>query len=171
MSLLDLPLPRKTRRNHAIEHAAVHVLSGRSPTTSMAGRSDAGGFFLYGNVETDDVRSAVDEAIVRLVDEPELAIHPHCGTNLVVGGLTAGVASVLAVATLSNDRRQQGLWQLVPRFLLAGTAAALASANLGPVVQRRWTTLADSEGVRVKDITRRQRGRHIIHRVELEDGG
>ena len=86
MSILDdIPMLRRTRRNHAIEHAAVHVLTARWPGLSMAGRSDSRGFWLYGNVETSEVESAVREAMERLDREPHLAIHPHCGTNLVVG--------------------------------------------------------------------------------------
>lgn len=171
MGLLDLPIPRRTRRNHAIEHATVHILTERLPRRPLAGRSDAGGFFLYGDVETDDLSSAVEEALLRLETEPELAIHPHCGTNLVVGGLTAGLASVLALATLPLDRRRAGVWGLVPRFMFAGTAAALASANLGPIAQQRWTTLPDSRGVTVRAVKRSQKGSHVMHRVDLADAG
>jgi hypothetical protein len=170
MSPLDLPIARRTRRNHAIEHATVHLLTAGQPRLPLAGRSDAGGFYLYGNVETNRLAAAVDEAIRRLDDEPELAVHPHCGTNLVVGGLTAGLASLLAVATAPENRRL-GALDLLPRFLLAGTVAALAGANLGPVVQRRWTTLAEARGVKVTGITRSQKGRHVLHRVGLADAG
>jgi hypothetical protein len=169
MGLLDLPIARRTRRNHGIEHATVHVLSARLPGTPFAGRSDAAGFFLYGQVDTPVLAEAVDEALRRLVTEPQLAVHPYCGTNLVVSGFTAGLAALAAVATLPPERRRSGPAALLPRFLLAGTAAALASANLGPLVQARWTTSAAPEGVRVRTITRTERGRHVLHRVELTD--
>jgi hypothetical protein len=169
MGLLDRPLPFRTRRNHGIEHATVHILTGQQPGTGLAGRSDGGGFWLYGQVETDKLREAVEEAIRRLPDEPSLAIHPNCGTNLVVGGVTAGLASLAAVATVSDRDAGTAGWRLWPRFLLAGTAAALAGASLGPWVQQRYTTLPDSRGVTVRSIRRRERGRHVMHRIELAD--
>lgn len=169
MAFLDLPPLRRTRRNHAIEHAAVHILSRRLPGRPMAGRSDAGGFVLLGDLPTDAVRDAVDEAIRRLPDEPELAIHPYCGTNLVVGGLIAGAAATLAASSLPLGRRGGGL-ALLPRMLLAGTLASVFSQPLGPLAQRRWTTLPDVEGVRVRSITPALRGRLRLHRVVIDDG-
>lgn len=171
MGLLDLPWPRRTRRNHAIEHATVHILTARQPRVSLAGRADGGGFYLYGNVTAAAVHEAVEEAIRRLGAEPELAIHPHCGTNLVVGGFTAGLAALVAVATFPRQRRLDSPWSLLPRLTLAGTAAALASANLGPIIQARWTTLADVRNVRVAAVRQVSGGRHTLHRVELRDEG
>ncbi|MCC7018418.1 MAG: hypothetical protein IT332_01600 [Ardenticatenales bacterium] len=169
MRLLDLPPIKRTRRNHAIEHAAVHILAARLPGRSMAGRSDAGGFFLLGNLETEDVEHAVDEALRRLPAEPELAIHPNCGTNMVVGGLIAGAAATLAVAFVPKRHRAGGL-ALLPRMLLAGTFASVASQPLGPAAQRRWTTLPDVAGARVGRITRSMRGRLTVHRITIDDG-
>lgn len=167
MNLLDLPRFRRTRRNHAIEHAAVHVLSALLPGRSMAGRSDAGGFYLFGDLPTDAVRQAVDDALARLPREPELAIHPNCGTNMVVGGLIAGAAATLAAATLPPRR---GRFALLPRMLLAGTMASVASQPLGPMAQRRWTTLSDVGGARVEGVVRSARGRLTVHRVTIVDG-
>src|SRR3989304_53818 len=100
MGLSDLPIFRRTGGNHAIEHATVPVLAGRCPRRAVAGRSDSRGFWLYGAVDTDTLRSAVGEAIVRLEQEPELAVHPYCGTNLVVNGVVAGLVSLVALASL-----------------------------------------------------------------------
>jgi hypothetical protein len=169
MGLLDLPIPRRTRRNHAIEHATIHILTARVPGASFAGRSDSGGFFLYGAVDSDQVHSAVTSALVRLQTEPELAIHPYCGTNMVVGGIVAGLASLAAVATLPENRREAGLGQLLPRLMLAGTFAAVATTSLGPLMQQRVTTLPDSRGVRISGIERSGSGRHVMHRVQLTD--
>ncbi|MFN2115317.1 MAG: DUF6391 domain-containing protein [Anaerolineae bacterium] len=169
MGLRDWPPVRRTRRNHAIEHATIHVLSRRHPTKSFAGRSDSGGFYILGDTEADDVRSAVAEAIERLRDEPRLAIHPFCGTNLVVGGILAGLASTVALMTMPRDERGTRASIALPRMLLAGTLAAVVSQPLGPVVQRRVTVLPDSEGVRVRSIETSGRGLGKRHRVSLED--
>lgn len=167
MNVLDLPPLRRTRRNHAIEHAAVHILSGRLPGRSMAGRSDSGGFYLFGDLPTDAVRGAVEEALARLPDEPGLAIHPNCGTNMVVGGLIAGAVATLAAATLPRSR---GGFALLPRMLLAGTFASVASQPLGPLAQRRFTTLPDVGDARIGSIMRSTRGRLTVHRITIVDG-
>ncbi|MEO8083178.1 MAG: DUF6391 domain-containing protein [Ardenticatenales bacterium] len=166
MNVLDLPPLRRTRRNHAIEHAAVHILSGRLPGRSMAGRSDSGGFYLFGDLPTDTVRLAVDEALARLPDEPGLAIHPNCGTNMVVGGLIAGAVATLAAATLPRSR---GGLSLLPRMLLAGTFASVASQPLGPLAQRRFTTLPEVGNARIGAITCSTRGRLTVHRITIVD--
>ena len=169
MGILDTQIVRRVRRNHAVEHATIHILTPKYAHQGIAGRADTHGFFLYGRVETADVEKAVDSALERLVGEPELAVHPRCGTNLVVSGFVAGLASLFAVASIPPDRRRGASpADVLPRLLLAGTAAALASASLGPLVQQRYTTLPEVEGVIVKDIRRIERGGAVIHRVVLE---
>ncbi len=169
MGVLDLQIVRRVRRNHAVEHATIHILTPKYSHQALAGRADTNGFFLYGRVDTAHVAEAVDNALERLTGEPELAVHPRCGTNLVVSGLVAGLASLLAVASMPPDRRRgASAADVLPRLLLAGTAAALASASLGPMVQQRYTTLPDVEGVGVKEIRRIERGGAVIHRVILE---
>src|SRR5215831_18635150 len=91
--ILDLPLVLETRRNHALEHATLHVLA---PTHKipMAGHSNPTGFFIFGDVSTDDLRAGVQEAETRLrAGESGLAVHPGCGTNMAT---TAFLASTFA---------------------------------------------------------------------------
>jgi hypothetical protein len=174
--MMDLPLVDtlrlaafRTRRNHAIEHATIHVLTARSPKQALAGRADRHGFHIYGEVATEEVRSAALEAIDRLKTEPELAVHPFCGTNLVVGGVIAGFTSLLALATLPESRRPARPLDVLPRLMLAGTAAMLASQAVGSRVQEHVTTCPDTTGVRLGGIERHERGRHILHRVAIDD--
>lgn len=165
--VLALPILHRTRRNHAIEHATVHILSGRRPGLPMAGHADAGGFFLLGRLETEEVHAAAREAIERLRREPGLAVHPNCGTNLVVGGVLAGLASMAALATLPPQRSRS--LDALSRLVLAGTAAALASQPLGPWVQRHLTTSPETGGARVGPITRRERAGRVLHRIAIVD--
>ena len=82
--LLDIPFVRRVRRNHGLEHATIHMLSQRKPGMKIVGRSDAGGFWIYGNVPTESVRDCATRALSRMrKGEHQLAIHPNCGTNLV----------------------------------------------------------------------------------------
>ncbi|HSD85404.1 MAG TPA: DUF6391 domain-containing protein, partial [Anaerolineae bacterium] len=75
--ILDLPLYLATRRNHALEHATLHVLARKYNDKNLAGHSNPTGFFLFGDIALDDIRSALQEAMTRLhAGERELAIHP-----------------------------------------------------------------------------------------------
>jgi len=49
-SILDLPFVAQTRRNHALEHATLHVLAGMHPGKPMGGHSNPTGYFIVGNV-------------------------------------------------------------------------------------------------------------------------
>ncbi len=170
MSLLeDIPFIRRTRRNHAIEHAAVHILSARDPGLSMAGRSDSRGFWLYGSVDPVEVESAVREAMARLDAEPHLAIHPHCGTNLVVGGMVTGLTTLLAINHLRQGGRKEHALETLPRLMLAGTLAGVASKPLGPMAQKHVTTLPRAADARLVSVVRSERGKHVVHRVQIED--
>ena len=98
MKLFDQGLAGAVRRNHALEHATIHVLTERLPGLRLVGRSDWGGFTLYGPVDTAQVSAAVSAAMARLsAGEKDLAIHPQCGTNLATGFVLAGLASTAAL--------------------------------------------------------------------------
>lgn len=90
-------LVRRTRQHHALEHATLHVLSVRGPEGALGGYSDPLGFTIFGDVDAEDVRRAVGEALLLLqAGQHSLAIHPNCGTNLLVSGVFATVAGFLA---------------------------------------------------------------------------
>jgi len=57
--LLNLPVIRRIRRNHGLEHATIHMLSRKQKNLNIAGRSTSAGFYLYGNVPTAEVEAAV----------------------------------------------------------------------------------------------------------------
>src|SRR6266542_5724612 len=81
--ILDLPPYLATRRNHALEHATLHILARKYKDENLAGHSNPTGFFLFGDIAMDDIRNAINEAMNRLrAGETRLAIHPGCGTNL-----------------------------------------------------------------------------------------
>lgn len=161
MKILENPIIATIRRNHALEHATVHLLS-RGPYSQIMGRTTTDGFYVYGPVETQEVAAAASEALARLrAGEHELAIHPRCGTNLAVAGLLAGFSSFLVWG--GKGRRLTKL----PRLLLAATVAVIAAQPLGLLVQERLTTSTDLEEVTIKGITRQKVGGMVIHKVEL----
>ena len=157
----------RIRRNHALEHATLHVLTREMPDLSLVGRSDGRGFLLYGEVDTVSLGPAVQEGYERLQDgEAALCVHPHCGTNLAVGVLLAGAAFLLGIL---GSRRER--WRRWPLTFLGLAGAATLATPLGPEVQRRWTTNPDMEGVSIGEIRCLRRGRLPMHRVEVQHEG
>ncbi len=162
MKLLELPLFAATRRNHALEHATIHVLSERNPSLRLVGRSDWTGFTLYGPVDTNELTGALASALQRLqAGEAELAVHPRCGTNLATGMVLGGLAST---AALSGHRRSR-LERAVQLALGLGAAVALAQP-LGAKLQEHVTTSPDVANLRVARILPLRRGNVIVHRIE-----
>src|SRR6266498_4399749 len=122
--ILDLPLILETRRNHALEHATLHILE-RTHKISMAGHSNPTGFFIFGDLLTEDVRAAVDEALTRLrAGESRLAVHPGCGTNLVA---TAILPATFAWAPFRGARATRWRLLLIPLALVFGVFGYLVS--------------------------------------------
>ena len=163
-ALLNSPWLLRTRRNHGLEHATIHVLTQKNPRRSVAGHSDAGGFWLLGKLDTEETRQAVDEALQRLrAGERWLAVHSNCGTNLMTAGLAAGLAG--GVAMRGVERR--GAWmERLPVAVLLSTLALLAARPLGMRLQERVTTSGDPGPLQVISIQRSQRGALTVHRVE-----
>jgi hypothetical protein len=159
----------RIRRHHAVEHATIHILSARQPTAKLAGHSYPRGFRISGDGADADVRAAVEEALQRLPGEPALAVHPMCGTNIVVGGMIASALSLAVLASLNEESRVRRLIEAAPRLITASTLAFVASQVAGPAVQRRITTLPRVDGLRVADVRVRRRGQLVVHRVVLAE--
>src|SRR5579864_1660103 len=83
------------KQNHALEHATIVLLSKKYPNVRFAGVSSALGFFVFGEVSTEAILPAAQEALALLRStHPELAIHERCGTNLAVAGVLTGLAAM-----------------------------------------------------------------------------
>ncbi len=163
-------LVNRIRQHHAIEHATIHLLSQRLPGRALAGHSDSRGIRVFGEVPPATVQAAVEEALRRLPREPELAVHPLCGTNLVVGGTIAGLLSVLVLLDLEDERRGLRLGQALPRLVAAATAAFAVARFAGPYVQRRWTTMLPTGDLAVSTVRSQRIGGHTMHRVTFRAG-
>jgi hypothetical protein len=158
--LLNLPLILETRRNHALEHATLHVLARTHAHQSMAGHSNPTGFFLLGNFETEEVKSAVTEALTRLrAGESGLAIHPGCGTNLLTAAL---LPATFAWAPLRAARSTRWRLLLIPFALALALFGYFLSKPLGPWLQKYITTEADPGNLQVVDVVFVRKGVHRI---------
>jgi hypothetical protein len=151
--VLDLPIVRRTRRNHGLEHATIHILSSRIRNLQMAGRSTDSGFVLLGEADTSAVEAAVRDALRRMRGgEHSLAIHPNCGTNLVTAGFMVSMAAM--VGTMGASRRQ--LWNRMPTVMLLAMVSLLVAQPIGMSLQRYITTDGDPGDLEVLSITKGQ---------------
>ena len=157
--LLNLPLILETRRNHALEHATLHILA-RTHKISMAGHSNPTGFFLLGDLQLEDIATAATEALTRLkAGESGLAVHEGCGTNMATTALLAGT---FAWAPLQGARSTRWRLLLMPLALAFAVFGYLLSKPLGPWLQKYITTEADMGGMQITDIRFIRKGVHRI---------
>ena len=161
--ILDLPLILETRRNHALEHATIHILSAKYPDHHLAGHSNPTGFFILGNVTTEDLKASVTEALTRLrAGESELAVHPGCGTNFATTALLAGSMAWFPLSGVKSMRRR--FW-LLPFAVAFGVLGFVISQPLGPILQAKVTTEANMGNLQVEDIVPVRKRGVAIHRV------
>jgi hypothetical protein len=136
------------KQNHALEHATIVLLSRKYPEVRFAGISFAAGFFVFGDVPTEAILPAAQEALTLLrTTSPELAIHERCGTNLAVTAMVTGISAM----TVARMRRPFGS---VNNVILATMAAMIASRPLGLTVQRYITTQTPNQSMTISDVRR-----------------
>ncbi|HSG45764.1 MAG TPA: DUF6391 domain-containing protein [Anaerolineales bacterium] len=157
--LLQLPLILETRRNHALEHATLHLLA-RKYKIAMAGHSNPTGFYLLGEFELEDIADAATEAIKRLKSgESGLAVHEGCGTNLAVAAL---LPATFAWAPLRGARSTRWRLLLIPLALVFALFGYFLSKPLGPWLQKYITTEADLGNMQITQILFVRKGLHRI---------
>ena len=156
---LDLPLLLETRRNHAVEHATLHILA-RKFKISMGGHSNPTGFYLMGNFNKDDIMEAATEAMQRIrAGETGLAIHEGCGTNIA----TSTLLPVVFVFVHMRSARSN-FWRvfLIPFAIVLAVFGFFLSKPLGPWLQRNVTTEANLGNMRIVDIIPVRKGLHRV---------
>jgi hypothetical protein len=153
----------RIRRNHGLEHATIHVLTAHK-RRSLAGYSDVGGFWLLGDLGTDDVTAAANEALSRMKNgEPELAIHPGCGTNYVTAGAFAALAAFLSVLGARNWRDRLARLPLAMAFV---TGAIIFSQPVGMRLQAEITTNGQVGDLEVASVKKVSSAPLVVHRIE-----
>jgi hypothetical protein len=159
--ILDIPVVLETRRNHALEHATIHMLSHKYSSKRLAGHSNPTGFYLFGDLNTQDIWTAVTEAHTRLNSgESTLAIHPGCGTNMATTMVLSG-----SLAWIPLQGKKITLWRLLlllPIALIFSLLGYQLSRPLGPWLQKNVTTEANLGSMQIVDIIPVRKG---VHRV------
>jgi hypothetical protein len=160
-----LRLISRTRRNHGLEHATLNLLAEHKPGGRFAGHSDPAGFWILGEVSTEELAEISLEALNRLREgKHELAYHQNCGTNYLVSGAAAGLAG--AAGMIGVDREGQSRWERIPLVITLATTALILSRPLGPLVQRKWTTSGNPGKLTIQLITIHQLNGTTAHRVQ-----
>lgn len=163
-SLINTEMLSRIRRNHGLEHATLNILAEKKPSSGFAGLSDAGGFWILGNIGTQDLALSVEEALSRLQKgERALAIHPNCGTNIATSGVLAGLAASLTM--LGGGRRMRDKLDRLPLAITLSTLALVFAQPLGLKLQQNVTTSGSPQGLKIVDIIYTKRGRATAHRI------
>lgn len=158
----------RARRNHALEHATLSILSKTDSNLKLAGYSDHKGFWIFGDISLEALQQAVEEGLARLRDgENELAIHANCGTNYAVSGILAGSAAWLAMLGSGRNLRQKlERWPLVISLV---TLALVVARPLGPLLQKRVTTQASPGDLQVVEIIHYKRRKLPMYRIRTQN--
>lgn len=138
------------RKNHAMEHATIHVLRDLMPHGSFAGYSLIRGYWIFGRAELQVIQKAAEMALARLNNgEKKLAVHPNCGTNLAVTGLcTAGAGMLMSLMESEDDSS----FSRFSTLTTAGMIGAIAGRSLGPRAQEKLTTDANVRNLSIVSI-------------------
>lgn len=162
--VLNWPPISRVRRNHALEHATLQIMARKRPTMVAAGYSDTNGFWVIGQVSTEELEEAVKEASARLrAGERQLAIHPNCGTNFVAAGMVAGSLAWLGMVGSPSGLRRN--LERLPLLMTLVTVGIIVAQPLGPLLQSRVTVNPDIGELKVVEIARLQRPDVMTHRV------
>lgn len=158
----------RVRRNHALEHASLHVLAREKKAQLLAGHSDVKGMRIIGDVTTQDMHLAVEEALARLKSgEKRLAYHPNCGTNFSTSGALAGLAAWSGM--LGGQKTLRGRLNRLPFVVLLVSIVLIITRPLGPYLQKYITTDPNPGSLRIVEIQRHDFGNFVLHRILTKD--
>ena len=143
-----------------MEHATLKILARKYNDKNLAGHSNPTGFFLFGDMTTEDIRTSVHEAMTRLrAGESDLAIHPGCGTNLATSMV---LPASFAWIPFQGTRSLRWRLLLIPVALTFALFGYFLSKPLGPWLQRNVTTQADLGNLQLVEIIPVRKGVHRI---------
>lgn len=150
--VLNMPFIKRTRRNHGLEHAAVHILSRQLKNVPILGRSTDRGFVLYVDAPQEVVEAAINEALRHMKNgEHTLAIHPGCGTSRLTSGMATALTGIVGLGGVS---RREALGRL-PFIMLLMMLAILIAEPLGLSLQRHFTTDGDPGDLHILSVTQK----------------
>jgi len=164
---LNMPILSRVRRNHALEHATMHVLSERVAKAVLVGRSSVWGFRIYGEVPTEDVVASSREGLRRLkAGHREMAVHPNCGSNIALAGTFAALGAFVALSGKHKDGKHR--LARLPVAMTAATLGIFLAQLLGPLFQAYITTQPAVGDMRIISVLRERRAGILVHSIRTE---
>ncbi|HPT65126.1 MAG: DUF6391 domain-containing protein [Acetomicrobium sp.] len=143
--LLRVLFNKKVRRNHALEHATVNVIEERYGPSNIAGMAYEDGFTLKGTLDPYLALAAAREGLYRMSrGERKLAVHPRCGTTIVV---TNTLSAIVFVGLLIITKHLS-----LVSILLAILCAHVFGAFFSKIVQYYVTTSQDVRGMTIEGV-------------------
>lgn len=159
---MSLSLLERLQRNHAIEHASLHMLARHTGPVRAVACSDWGGFTIYGDIDTETLANVTVKALQALKEgHAELAIHPHCGSNFSISLLLGTLATALWLAMWHRGR-----WTRLLALGLIGGIVGM-SKPLSYAVQGRLLTNPDVRHARIRSIQRYPWQGGTVHRITI----
>jgi hypothetical protein len=157
----------RIRRNHALEHATIHVLSSQYPKTPLVGRSDSRGFYLSTDLSKEIIFEGTQTALLRLRSgEKHLALHPNCGTNLLTAGVLSGSAAFFSIQG-SHNRRER--LERLPLAIMSAIFGLVLAQPLGMRIQKYLTTDPNPGKLKIHSVEKIHTGKNSIYRVRTEE--
>lgn len=164
LPILAIQFLSQIRRNHALEHATIHVLNARNPKSMMIGRSDYRGFYLYSDLTSEELRSGAEKALERLrAGEHQLAVHPNCGTNILTAGVLSGSAAYFSLLGVRDQNWRDRLDRL-PLAIFGAVLSLVLARPLGTRLQQKVTTNADVGSMQILGIRKLRSGKYNLYR-------
>jgi len=167
-SLIEqFPSLMNLRRNHALEHASIHVLSKQHPQYRFIGRSDFRGFYLLSRLPLEKLVPGLHDALKKLQSgQKHLAVHPNCGTNLLTGAFLAALSGYLVFNVPGKKKRNLvDQLEILPLAILGSMLSLVLAQPLGNAIQKNVTTLADLQNTSVVSVSSRPSGKYNLYRV------
>jgi hypothetical protein len=151
-----------------LEHATLNLLAKTHPRKPFAGHSDTGGFWILGDIPTDELNQTITDALDKLRSgQSSLAIHQNCGTNLLVSGFASGLAG--AAGLIGVGKRPRDKFERIPIITALSVLALILSRPLGPIIQKNLTTSGTPGPLKVISITKQSLNGVTAHRVKTQD--
>jgi len=133
----------RVRRVHSLEHATVNVLEEwLGPLPGVGGLATCDGFYLWGaeGIDLGTLMRAAQTGLWRMKrGETGLALHPRCGTSLIVGRFLFAVVFLMVLFTLG--------YFTFSGVLLAILVSWILGRPLGMLVERYLTTSPMVQGM------------------------
>jgi len=146
----------------------LNLLAKTHPRKPFAGHSDTGGFWILGDIPTDELNQTITDALEKLRSgQSSLAIHQNCGTNLLVSGFASGLAG--AAGLIGVGKRPRDKFERIPIITALSVLALIVSRPLGPIIQKNLTTSGTPGPLKVISITKQSLNGVSAHRVKTQD--